>query len=241
MAKAAEQTETIVELGSPAHIETMNIHQRMLGIEMDAPAVAKTGTNESQGWKYMEHAEIVAALRPLFQKYRVKYYYTEISNSISPQEGWDKDAKAVVPRGAKSAKQVRHTFVNVDKPDEIVTGDTFSEANSTSDKASNAASTYAQKMYLLRTFNLTDHDPDAEAIEAAPLQPKAKISKSRETDIYTMLKRLDLTVEDYEKGLNHKYGIEKVTELTNAQAQAEIENMVAYITRQSVSATQATV
>lgn len=244
MAKTTEETTAPeaaqVAEGSIEHIKTLNLWERLLLIEEAIGTVQKTGTNEAQGgWKFMEHAAIAAALKPLFIKYRVKYMYSEESNEITPQQGWDKDAKQVVPRGAKSHKKVRHELVNIDDTDERELGYTFTEANSTSDKASNASSTYAQKLFYLRTFNLSDVDPDAEALEATPEVPKAKISKSRETDIYTMLEKIGVTAEDYEAGLSKKYGNGKevkVTDLTNAQATAEIQNMVAYIQRQRVSA-----
>lgn len=239
--EATEPDEMIVsaEAGSVEHIKTLNLYEKLLLIEEAAGVVKKTGENKDQGWKYMEHAEIVAVLRPLLIQFRVKYLYSEVSNTITPQDGWNKEAGQVTPRGAKSQKRAMHILLNIDEPEDRFTAHTETEANSTSDKASNASSTYAQKLFYLRTFNLSDVDPDAETIEAAPVKPTAKISKSRETDIYTMLKRLGLNVEDYEVSLSRKYAPEgteiKVSDLTNAQAQDEIDNMVAYITRQTVS------
>lgn len=141
-AEAAEAEE------SPALGPKDSLARRICHVMAQVSKIEKTGTNEHHRYKFIEAAEVVAAVRPHLARAGVM---------ILPQVlGVDLAGKNVQVR-------MRFTLINADDRDDRLDMDWIAEAQDTQDKAINKATTAAMKYMLLRLFLLSDReDPDSE-------------------------------------------------------------------------------
>lgn len=143
----------------------MNIYQRMAAITADLNAVAKNlkvGEGKS-AYKAVGEADVLAAVKPLEQKYGVYSY--PVSRSII-----DSDIittkKVYNGQESESTKffmrlEIVYRFVNVDKPEEYIDVFTYGDGIDSGDKAPGKAMTYGDKYALLKAYKIiTGDDPD---------------------------------------------------------------------------------
>ena len=158
-AKKTEANSVVMEI-----IESMNIFQRMAAITAELGTVAKNLSVKAGGGSYkaVSERDIIDAVKPLEEKYRV---YSYPSNRVILE------SDTMLNERTKSTSfftrvQTEYTFVNIDKPEERFTTIVFSEGIDTGDKGSGKAMTYADKYALMKAYKIsTGDDPDQNASE----------------------------------------------------------------------------
>jgi hypothetical protein len=153
----------------------LNIYQKVQKITSELNAVAKNlsvGAGKSS-YKAVGEADVLAAVKPLEEKYGVYSYAYDREIVDSKLIQWEEDFvdkynfKKVPTLIVKSKKlffmriKTHHKFVNIDKPDEFITTVTFADGLDQGDKASGKAMTYADKYAPLKAYKMiTGDDPD---------------------------------------------------------------------------------
>lgn len=168
-------------------MENLNIYQRMLKISAEVERVAKNLTvGEYKGaYKAVGEADVLAAIKPLEEKYGVYSYPVgrEIVDSgelvsKSTYNGQDKETRRLYVR-----IRTVYRFVNVDNPDESISIDTYGDGVDSQDKAPGKAMTYADKYALLKAYKImTGDDPDTQKSE--PLVSTGKQGRQTKTQTW---------------------------------------------------------
>ena len=135
----------------------------------DVGTMPKTGQNQSQNYRFIEQALMMAVLRPLFVEHGI-VILPEILGT-----DWHR------PEGAKQTTarcQMRFTLINADNPAEKVECLWSSEGADMGDKGVNKAGTSGEKYFLMKLFMLSDKDePDADAVPDMPRPPAQRPSQ----------------------------------------------------------------
>lgn len=149
---------------NPDDVRLWNVYQRLSGVLEQTSAIPKSGRNEFQKYNFIEQAAIVAEIRNLLPRFRL-FLKTEVTSCVIEGEQ-TKDQK---PQDA-CKMNCRYSFINIDDPlnpdERVIYDDWPSLARDTSDKAVNKASTSNMKFFMVRTFLISDHDPDADNPDA---------------------------------------------------------------------------
>lgn len=151
--------------------ETKNLYQKLLAITEEIGKITKTGRNTTQGYNFIEQAQVVAEVRVQLAKHGVM---------IIPETT---DRRMTTFTNAKGTTMIhanvtsRYTLVNADNPEDRMICDwDAGEALDTSDKATNKATTASHKYFLMKLFNISDKDdPDSES-PVAPTPEKPLIA-----------------------------------------------------------------
>lgn len=145
----------------------LNLYQKIAAITGELGAIEKGGTNKEQGYAFIEYSQVAAHLRQKLSDYGLVIVPTVVKRE---QE------EITTSRGGKGY-HVLVTFkisvVNADDPAQRMTAIWIGEATDYSDKATNKASTAAEKYYLMRVFKISDKgdDPDHESPQTATARP----------------------------------------------------------------------
>ena len=134
----------------------MNVFMRIACIYDQMPAILKTGTNAEQHYAFIEQAAIVAALRLMFAKYNLV-----LTCDMHSQPTVERLTNTKGNPYIYATVGFIFTLRCADKPeDKFTSSPWYAEAKDSSDKALNKLSTAAQKYWLIRTFLISDIDPD---------------------------------------------------------------------------------
>jgi hypothetical protein len=111
--------------------------------------------------------------------------------------------------------EVEYTFVNIEKPDEVVKIITYGDGVDTQDKAPGKAMTYADKYALLKAYKIvTGEDPDQTKSPDEVKYENAdnKIDKTKIDALKQAFETKKLTPEQIENGLAY-YGYKYVEDI----------------------------
>lgn len=170
--------------------EQLTLVQKIAKIMGETDPFKKTGKNTGMNFKFVEVNEILLDVAPLFSKYEVIMYPTNI------------DPTKIEFGTTRSGGVSTHVFLNVtwivtDGKDEILVA-SFGEALDTSDKASNKAQTAAEKQALQKLLllaNESDNDANNEQREQyrpAPVDPELTRLKIEAREIVAKLSEQNL-------------------------------------------------
>ena len=145
--------------------DNLNIYQKMLRATAEIAKVAKNlnvDTGKGKGYKAVGEADVLAAVKPIEEKYGIYSY---------PVERKVIEAGELVSQtnyGERKQLYLRietvYRFVNTDKPDEYIDITTYGDGVDTQDKAPGKAMTYGDKYALLKAYKIqTGDDPDKDA------------------------------------------------------------------------------
>lgn len=141
----------------------MNIYEKLLAITSELTRVAKNlQVGEGKfAYKAVGEADILSAVRPLEEKYKV-YSYPAKRQVI---ETGEMETRA----GAKNLYlrvETTYKFVNIENPEEYVEITSYGDGVDSQDKAPGKAMTYADKYALMKAYKImTGDDPDQNASE----------------------------------------------------------------------------
>lgn len=143
----------------------MNIYEKLLAITTELSSVAKNlrvGEGRSS-YKAVGEADVLAAVKPLEDKYKVYSYPaarkivdSDTLTTKSIYNGNEKETTKFYMR-----LETTYRFVNTEDPKEIVDITTYGDGVDSGDKAPGKAMTYSDKYALLKAYKIiTGDDPD---------------------------------------------------------------------------------
>lgn len=148
----------------------MNIYEKLAAITAELNAVAKNlkvGEGRSS-YKAVGEADVLAAVKPLEEKYKV---YSYPSSRCIVDSDVITTKKVYNGQESESSKfymrvQTVYRFVNIEDPEEYVEVTTYGDGMDSGDKAPGKAMTYGDKYALLKAYKIiTGDDPDQTASE----------------------------------------------------------------------------
>lgn len=155
----------------------INIYEKMAAITADLNAVAKNlkvGEGKSS-YKAVGEADVLAAVKPLEQKYGVYSY--PVSRAVIERDVIT-TKKVYNGQESESTKffmrvETVYRFVNIEQPDEYIDIFTYGDGIDSGDKAPGKAMTYGDKYALLKAYKIiTGDDPDQNISEDGKFSTK---------------------------------------------------------------------
>jgi hypothetical protein len=203
-----------------SNIENLNIYEKMALITAEIGVVEKNlevPTGGKKSYKAVSERDVIDAIKPIEQKYRVYSY--PVSRKIVDSDVLTKESEyeGKVTRTNTFFMRVEtvYRFVNIDNPDEYVETTVYGDGIDTGDKATGKAMTYADKYALMKAYKLsTGDDPDK---EASPENGYEKKGTPKATEKQISLIE-DLYTDEEIKTICKKANIQNIEDLTIAQA-----------------------
>lgn len=164
----------------------LNIYEKMLAITSELTRVAKNlQVGEGKfAYKAVGEADILAAVRPLEEKYKV-YSYPAKRQIVETGEMETKSGS----KNIYMRIETTYKFVNTENKDEYVEIVSYGDGVDSQDKAPGKAMTYADKYALMKAYKImTGDDPDQHASEElksrnkSQNKPNSASSKSSQTN-----------------------------------------------------------
>lgn len=148
----------------------MNIYEKLAAITAELNMVAKNlkvGEGRSS-YKAVGEADVLAAVKPLEDKYKVYSYPctrrivdSDVITTKKSYNGQESETSKFFMR-----VETVYRFVNTENPDEVVEVTTYGDGVDSGDKAPGKAMTYGDKYALLKAYKIiTGDDPDQMASE----------------------------------------------------------------------------
>jgi len=167
----------------------MNIYEKMAAITADLGTVAKNldvQAGKNQSYKAVGERDVIDAVKPLEQKYKVYSY--PYSRETVESERLESESTYNGNTTKKTTFYTRlktvYRFVNVEDPKEYVETTVFSVGIDSQDKGDGKAMTYADKYALMKAYKIsTGDDPDQEASVEEDYR-KAKKAPQKNLDSY---------------------------------------------------------
>lgn len=149
--------------------QELTIHERMVGILGDLPAIGATQKNTQQGYMFRGYADVLAALNPKLAEWGV-FFVPEVMECV-PEE-----RKRASGSGSMYVTRlhVRYTFYGL--KGDSVTASAWGEGSDAGDKGTSKAMTGAMKYCLFQAFAIAVHeaqDGDASTPEPSTRQKSA--------------------------------------------------------------------
>jgi hypothetical protein len=146
---------------------SMNLWQKLAAISSKVGHIDKTGKNSHFNYAFMEHSQIVAALRPIMEEYGVTVDFEAM------------DATFMESKSTRVLLHMRYTVTNADKPEETFSRLWVSEAMDQQDKGINKALTAAEKNVFMKLFHISDVDLEADENDIQPAKQKPASQPTR--------------------------------------------------------------
>lgn len=148
----------------------MNIYEKLAAITAELNTVAKNlkvGEGRSS-YKAVGEADVLAAVKPLEDKYKVYSYPcsrrivdSDVITTKKTYNGQESESSKFFMR-----LETVYRFVNTENPEEFVEVTTYGDGVDSGDKAPGKAMTYGDKYALLKAYKIiTGDDPDQTASE----------------------------------------------------------------------------
>lgn len=191
----------------------MNIYESITKIMEEVPAIGKTKTNKTQGFKFRGIDDVMNALQPLLSKNKV-FIVPEILEQTREERTTSKGGTLIY-----SICKIKYKFFAEDGT--FIEAITIGEGMDSGDKATNKAMAIAMKYALFQVFCIPTEemkDPDSESPEESQKKEEAELEElvtdTQAKTIYAIMKQKGL---DVEKQLQSNYGISNTNELTKRQ------------------------
>lgn len=201
----------------------MNIYEKMLAIQTELQTVAKNlnvETGGGKGYKAVSERDIIDAVKPLEAKYKV-YSYPKSRRFVNAEtyetETTYKD-KTTKKTTFYKLIEVEYAFVNVEKPDEMITMITCGEGIDSQDKGCGKAMTYADKYALMKAYKIsTGDDPDQNASTEEYYTKATKVEAAIDsTKVAALIQLIENTKADPNAILKY-YGVKKLDDMSYEQ------------------------
>ena len=191
----------------------MNIYESITKIMEEVPAIGKTKTNKTQGFKFRGIDDVMNALQPLLSKNKV-FIVPEIIEQTREERTTSKGGTLIY-----SICKIKYKFFAEDGT--FIEAITIGEGMDSGDKATNKAMAIAMKYALFQVFCIPTEemkDPDSESPEESQKKEEAEleelVTETQAKTVYAIMKQKGL---DIEKQLQSNYGISNTNELTKRQ------------------------
>lgn len=179
-------------------IKEMNIFEKMSAITNELGVVAKNlnvDMGKGKSYKAVQEKDILDAVKPLEEKYRVYSYPTD--SNITDKDVLVKESEYngnVTRTNTLFMRLERiYRFVNIDKPDEYLDIKSYGDGLDTGDKAPGKAMTYADKYALMKAYKIaTGDDPDKDASPENGYSKEELITDEQKETIKSMFTNDDI-------------------------------------------------
>lgn len=201
-------------------IKELNIYQRMSAITNELGVVAKNlnvDMGKGKSYKAVQEKDVLDAVKPIEEKYRVYSYPKE--RKIIDSGILEKETQYGTTRNMYLRIETTYEFVNIDKPEEVITMTSYADGIDSGDKATGKAMTYSDKYSLLKAYKIaTGDDPDKDA------SPEKGYTQTKEyAKLYTEFQKMVIETETDIDKLYQYYKVENSNELTMEQLQDAIK------------------
>lgn len=160
--KESQITETVEKVD----VKSLNIFQRMMYATSEINRVAKNlkvDVTKTASYKAVSEADILEAVKPIEEKWRI-YSYPYNRKVIESDQLMGKDSYGNDRVTFFMRLEVVYRFVNIDKPDDYIDITSFGDGIDNGDKGPGKAMTYSDKYGLMKGYKIqTGEDPDKEA------------------------------------------------------------------------------
>jgi hypothetical protein len=163
-----------------------SVHERMIAIIGELPAIGKNQKNQQQGFMFRGHDDILNALNPLLVKHGVVVVPDVLEREIAQRT----TAKGGVMYEVNL--HVRYRFYG--PAGDSIEASTWGEGTDSGDKATNKAMTMAFKNVLSQAFAISSaelSDSDAETPEATTGRTADKMTTPQRNKIFALIKDLE--------------------------------------------------
>ena len=184
----------------------MNIYESITKIMEEVPAIGKTKTNKTQGFKFRGIDDVMNALQPLLSKNKV-FIVPEILEQIREERTTQKGGNLIY-----SICKIKYKFYAEDGSN--IEAITIGEGMDSGDKATNKAMAIAMKYALFQVFCIPTEemkDPDSESPEES-IRKDETISKIQEQSLDKAIENRKIDDETVLKVLE-KYGYTSTSEI----------------------------
>lgn len=143
----------------------MNLYDKLAHISAEIATVSKNLSIQAgkNSYKAVGEADVLAAVKPLEEKYRIYSYPCKreiVESNVFTKRNTYGDQTTETTQLFMRVKTT-YRFVDIDAPSDYIEIDTYGDGVDTQDKAPGKAMTYADKYALLKAYKVTTgDDPD---------------------------------------------------------------------------------
>lgn len=143
----------------------MNLYDKLAHISAEIATVSKNLSIQAgkNSYKAVGEADVLAAVKPLEEKYRIYSYPCNraiVESNVFTKRNTYRDQTTETTQLFMRVKTT-YRFVDIDAPSDYIEIDTYGDGVDTQDKAPGKAMTYADKYALLKAYKVTTgDDPD---------------------------------------------------------------------------------
>lgn len=171
-------------------IKELNIYQKMSAITNELGVVAKNlnvDMGKGKSYKAVQEKDVLDAVKPIEEKYGIYSYPKE--RKIIESGILEKETSYGISKNMYLRIETTYEFVNIDKPEEVITMKSYADGIDSGDKATGKAMTYSDKYSLLKAYKIaTGDDPDK---DASPEKGYTKEEKqTEENNIFIKISKL---------------------------------------------------
>ena len=199
-------------------VKTLNLYEKLSCITAEIGVVEKNlkvQVNQNSSYKAVSERDVLDAVKPIEEKYRVYSYPTDreiVDRDLLVKET-EYNSKITRTNTLFMRVKTVYRFVNMDKPEEYIDTVVYGDGLDTGDKASGKAMTYADKYALMKAYKIsTGDDPDK---DASPESYDRAEPKATDKQI-SMLQ--DLYSDEEMESILTKVNIKDLKELSLTQA-----------------------
>lgn len=205
--------------------EKMNIYQKMSAITNELRTIAKKldiDMGKGKSYKAVSEKDVLNAVKPLEAKYGIYSYPKE--RKIIESDIVEKETSYGTTKNMYLRIETLYEFVNIDKPDEKLTMNSYGDGIDSGDKATGKAMTYSDKYVLLKAYKIaTGIDPDNEP------SPKEGFTKQdylkQKLDLITRFNELTMLTNTEKELIYETYKVKDNTEMSVKQLEQAIRKM----------------
>ena len=138
-----------------------NIYERINLITSELGVIAKNlqvDITKSRSFKAVGERQILDAVKPLENKYRVTSY--PMTRQIIDKDVIEKENDYGITKSLFMRIETIYRFVNIDNPEDYIETTVYGDGIDTSDKAPGKAMTYADKYALMKIYKISTGDDE---------------------------------------------------------------------------------
>ena len=198
----------------------MNLYEKMSAIVNELGTVAKNlsvDLGKGKNYKAVQEKDVLDAIKPLEEKYRVYSYPKE--RKVIDSSVLEKETSYGITKNLYMRIETVYEFVNIDNPEEKITMVSYGDGIDSGDKAPGKAMTYSDKYSLLKAYKVaTGDDPDKDASpENGYKKVNDKDKGSQRIVLINKINELELELDiPHEKTLEI-YKVNSMNEMTDSQ------------------------
>jgi hypothetical protein len=202
----------------------LNIYQKLIEVRKSVPYLKK----ESQGhqYQYTGSSQVLAAVRTKMDELGLMLICKVLGHNL---------IQGTTSKGAKeymTELDLEFTWVNAEKPEEMIVCPWYGQGVDNSEKGVGKSLTYAEKYFILKTFNIaTDKDdPDAFQEKAESYRKPEPITVKEIGELKTKVLEFAQLREKTDADVYKVLGVADVTVLTSKEAKEIITKVAGWIT-----------